>query len=70
MKIENKTHSKDEILEQISSLINDNLTDKEYVINDITLECKYNWIGEDDNNRYKILASKDYEITLKIKGLL
>ena len=69
MKIENKTHSKEEILEKISSFLNNQLTDKEFVINNITLECKYNWIGEDYNSRYKILASRDYEIVLKVKGL-
>ena len=66
--MKNKTLSKDEILKQISSFLCDNLIDKEYVVDDITLDCKYNWIGE-NGLRYKILNSKDYEITLKIKGL-
>ena len=69
MKIESKTYNKNELLDQIKSFISDNLIDKEFVINDITLECKYNWIGENDNIRYKILASRDYEIVLKVKGL-
>ena len=68
MKIENKTHSKDEILEQISSILSDNLVDKEYVIDNFTLDCKYNWLGENSSS-YKILTSRDYEINLKIKGL-
>ena len=68
MKIKNKTHSKDVVLEQINSFLSDNLTDKKYVIDDITLDCKHNWLGE-DNFSYKILTSKDYKITLNIKGL-
>lgn len=69
MKDINKTYSHHELLDQIRIFLSDNINDKEFVINDMTLECKYNWIGENDNNRYKILASKDYEIILKVKGV-
>ena len=63
-----KTHSQDELFEQIRLFLSENIKGKEFIIDDILFECKYNWIGENNNNGYKILASKDYEITLKIKG--
>ncbi len=63
-----KIYSQDELFEQILLVLSDNMKDKEFKINDILFEYKDNWIGENDNNRYRILVSKDYEITIKIKG--
>ena len=63
-----KRYSQDELFEQIKLFLSDNMKDGRFIIDDISLECKCNWIGENDNNRYKILASRDYEFTLKIKA--
>ena len=65
----NKTYNKDELFEQIRIFLSDYMNDKEFVINNINLDYRFNWIGDDSYGRHKILASKDYEITLKIKGI-
>ena len=63
----NKTYNKSELFEQIKVFLNEDLNSKEFMIDNINIECRLNWVGE-DNSGYKILASKDYEIILKVKG--
>lgn len=64
-----KTYNQDEMFEQIKTLLSDNLKEKKFVIDDIFIAYKDNWSGENNNDRYSILVSRDYEITLKVKGL-
>lgn len=65
-----KIYNQEELFEQIKIFLRDNMKDKKYVFADASVKRKDNWIEESDNNnkRYEILFSKDYEITLKIKG--
>ena len=64
-----KTYSKNEMFKQLKTFLNDNMNDKKFVIEDASIKCKDNWSSETNNGRYRILVSRDYEVTLKVKGL-